>query len=212
MISAARNEIIDQMTTADLDEVANRILSKASNSFLDKALEMRLNTIEAKHLINALARAERLGYEPSDVQDDGDLPEGAPLPTNGNTNTSPPNTLPRNAVPSQPAPPSPAPGLPPHCNLCFRRFFKDSAYEYHMRHQVCTRVPPAAGGFTYSCEHCGQGFTTIAGLNYVSASPMWSVPSICTAWLTFLTAHNEQLVPWLRLATRGSIFKVSCPP
>ncbi|ROW15281.1 hypothetical protein VPNG_03007 [Cytospora leucostoma] len=67
MTVAAKYEIIDHMTTADLDQLADRILAKASNSFLDKALQLRIKTIEAVPLINALARAERLGYESSDV-------------------------------------------------------------------------------------------------------------------------------------------------
>lgn len=169
MISDARNEIMDQMSTADLDDVAVRILSKASNSFLDKALEMRLKTIEAKHLINALARAERLGYEPSDVQDDGDLPATSPFPA-ADTTMQHSDALPRNVAHSQPDSPAPAPGLPPHCSICFRRFFVASAHAYHMKHRVCTRPAPANTGFKYSCQHCGQGFTTVAGLNYVSAS------------------------------------------
>lgn len=173
MVAAAKEEMIDHMTTADLDKLATRILAKASNSFLDKALEMRLKTIEAKRLINALARAERLGYEPSDVQDEGD-PSSAPAPLDPST-TQYASTLhnkqgatsPLPTVPSQPLANSPSNSVPLHCNLCFRRFFGDSAYFYHIKHKVCTRTPSSPAGFKYSCNHCGQGFTSVTGLHYV---------------------------------------------
>lgn len=191
MVAAARNEIIDHMSAADLDKVANRILAKASTSFLDKALEMRLKTIGAKHLINALARAERLGYEPSDVQDDAGSPAAA-APLVPSASIPPAKALPHSVVPSQPATPAPTPNLPPHCSLCLRRFFQDSAYEYHIKHKVCQRVPHSAAGFQYSCEHCGQGFTTIAGLNYVSAclAHLSSFGCLLARWLTRIAQHT----------------------
>ena len=67
MVSVGRDEIIRHFSPADLDAVADLILAKATNSFLDKAMDARLRTIEAKPLINALARAERLGYERGDI-------------------------------------------------------------------------------------------------------------------------------------------------
>lgn len=47
--------------------MANYILSTASEQLLDRMLEHRLNTIPARRLVNALARAGRLGYLPTDV-------------------------------------------------------------------------------------------------------------------------------------------------
>lgn len=38
-----------------------------SNEFLDKALQRRLKTISARRLVNALAKAERLGYDVQDI-------------------------------------------------------------------------------------------------------------------------------------------------
>src|SRR3569833_907974 len=67
MIQDGRLEIIQHFTTQDIDALADVILAKASSRFLDMALEARLRTIEATPLINALARAERLGYEPGDI-------------------------------------------------------------------------------------------------------------------------------------------------
>ncbi|KAJ4420508.1 hypothetical protein N0V82_004281 [Gnomoniopsis sp. IMI 355080] len=100
LIRNARTAIMEQMTTYDLDQVADLILSKASVAFFDKCMEMRLKTIDAKRLINALARAERLGYDPSDVQEEEEVVVNAPVP------------LPQpQAPPSQSSPAMPNPGL-----------------------------------------------------------------------------------------------------
>lgn len=171
MIVAAKHDIIDQMTPADLDQLADRILAKASNSFLDKALELRIRTIEAVPLINALARAERLGYESSDVVEDpsayGGPPAAQPIP--GRVMPSPTSTV----VPPVPASQPPVSTMPLHCGICFRKFNYQSSYEHHVKGKVCTRSPNSPGGFKFSCQHCGQGFTTVMGLQYVS---LWSIP------------------------------------
>lgn len=166
MIIAAKHDIVEQMTPADLDQLADRILAKASNSFLDKALQLRIKTIEAVPLINALARAERLGYESSDVVEDPAAYGGAsvvqPFPNHvvsgPASSTAPPPTG------SQP----PVSTMPLHCGICFRKFNYQAAYEHHVKGKVCTRSPNSPGGFKFSCQHCGQGFTTVMGLQYVS--------------------------------------------
>lgn len=154
LISSAKTAIVDQMTPSDLDELADLILSKASVAFYDKCLEKRLKTIDAKRLINALARAQRLGYELDDVQEEEDEEE------------NPPSTQAR--PPPIPSPALPTPSQVLHCGVCFRRFPSQSAHNYHVSHKVCTRSPSSPGGFKYNCVHCGQGFTTPMGLQYVS--------------------------------------------
>lgn len=154
LITAAKQEIVEQMSTRDLDELTDLILNKASVAFYDKVLEQRLKTIDAKGLINALARAERLGYEPSDVQEDEEA----------------------STLHSQPPPPAadsatavaPQPAAPLYCGICFRRFPAQSACNYHTKMKICTRLPSTSGGFKYNCQNCGQGFTTPMGLKYVS--------------------------------------------
>lgn len=176
MISSAKAEIVDAMTPSDIDDVAARLLSKASESFLDAALELRLKSIDAKHLINALARAERLGYEPSDVQDEEDDPVASQPPVHHDgimPSTAPqqpkPQLAPRPA-PQPPAQPAPRPGATAapimYCKLCFRKFVHQSAFEHHVKNKICTRSPVAPGGYKFSCQHCGQGFTTIMGVQY----------------------------------------------
>ncbi|KAK2613107.1 hypothetical protein N8I77_000036 [Diaporthe amygdali] len=164
MISAAKNEIVDAMTPADIDAVAAHLLTKASDAFLDAALELRLKSINAKRLINALARAERLGYEPGDVQaEDNDTTASQP-PVHQEPVMAPQSTAQMPAHPGQPT----AQAL--YCGMCFRKFNHQSAYEHHVKAKVCTRSPSAPGGFKFSCQHCGQGFTTIMGVQYHNAN------------------------------------------
>lgn len=155
LINNAKTAIVEQMTTHDVDQLADLILSKASIAFYDKCLEKRLKTIDAKRLINALARAERLGYEISDVQEEEEEDNTPALQAQG----LPPQTS------SLLLPTS---GQVLHCGICFRRFPAPSAYNYHVKHKVCTRSPSSPGGFKYNCQHCGQGFTTPVALQYVS--------------------------------------------
>lgn len=67
LVQAALPEIINRCTGPELDQVTDLLLSKLSPEFLDRALAQRLETIDARSLVNALARAERLGYDVSDI-------------------------------------------------------------------------------------------------------------------------------------------------
>jgi hypothetical protein len=71
MVNECKEEIVKHLTTQSLDEVSDLILKIASDDFLDKCLAARLQTIEATPLINALATAERLGFESGDIVDQG---------------------------------------------------------------------------------------------------------------------------------------------
>lgn len=163
LISSAKAAIVEQMTTSDLDELADLILSKASVAFYDACLERRLKTIDAKRLINALARAERLGYEMGDVQEEEEE-------ENAHFSQAQPPPAPSPALPitAQSTMNQPIMAQALHCGVCFRRFPAQSAYDYHVSHKVCTRSPSSPGGFKYNCLHCAQGFTTPMGLQYVS--------------------------------------------
>lgn len=67
MIKDAKEHVVRHLSTQDFDLLADQIISKASNAFLDKVLAKRFETIPARHLVNALARAERLGYDVQDI-------------------------------------------------------------------------------------------------------------------------------------------------
>ncbi|KAJ4390915.1 hypothetical protein N0V93_004514 [Gnomoniopsis smithogilvyi] len=165
LIASAKTAIVEQMTTHDLDQVADLILSKASVAFYDKCLERRLKTIDAKRLINALARAERLGYEVSDVQEEEEERLQA-----GVNNAPAPQPQSQAPTPQHLTSASPAPGRMLYCGICFRRFSAQSAHDYHIKHKICTRSPDSPEGFKYNCQHCGQGFTTPMGLQYHNAN------------------------------------------
>lgn len=127
MVSESKHEVIDHFKSQDLDEVSDSILNKCSNYFLDKAVERRLKTIDARSLINALARAERLGYENSDVLDDQ---REKVLSTAPSTNL---NQNQRNTQPSQQRQIAPTPqGSRPswQCRMCWRKFNSSAPYEY----------------------------------------------------------------------------------
>ncbi|KAH9435520.1 hypothetical protein MCOR02_004447 [Pyricularia oryzae] len=168
MVKAGKADLLEHFSQADLDVVSDTILAKASHSFLDKALELRLRTIEAKPLVDALSRAERLGYESNDVVEQDNNHQERVIPSD-----SPPAThsaaRPASYVPtggSTTRASGTDPKAPWQCTVCYRTFTQQSAYDHHMRKQVCTRAPALPEGFRYSCAHCGQGFTTTVGLQY----------------------------------------------
>ncbi|KAM7200080.1 hypothetical protein V8F20_005501 [Naviculisporaceae sp. PSN 640] len=183
MVHESKNELVAHFRTEDFDEVADLIINKLSDSFLDKCLAKRLRTIEAKPLINALAKAERLGYEPGDIvegdQHEHVIPQeaypgasaAAAAGTNGLTQSGP--TQP----PSQPQ----AQPYPMQCLNCFRTFTQHSAHEYHTRYNVCHQVPPTNKGFEHSCSYCGQGFTRIEELQVHLADRVCTTPGTKTS-------------------------------
>ncbi|KAK1768032.1 hypothetical protein QBC33DRAFT_536038 [Phialemonium atrogriseum] len=187
MVADCKEELMKHFTAKDIDAVAEQILQVASNDFLDKCLEKRLLTIEAKPLIHALARAERLGYEPGDIiEEDHErvIPNDGPEPVlhrypypqqpQQQPQQHPHQPPPPPHAPQQPSPqqqhiPQPAaytPGGRLQCLRCYRVFSRQSTFDYHTSKSVCSRAPPTAAGFKYSCHHCGQGFATSAGLQY----------------------------------------------
>lgn len=117
MVLESKHELISHFSTADLDDVADAIISKASDAFLDKCLNARLLTIEAKPLLTALAKAERLGYNPADIVEEQ---HERVMPTTQQTARPP-------AQPSQQS--YSGPGRL-QCMLCYRIFTHQAPYEY----------------------------------------------------------------------------------
>ncbi|KAJ3552273.1 hypothetical protein NPX13_g11157 [Xylaria arbuscula] len=182
MVLGAKKEIASHLRPEDLDELAPIILEKCSDRFLDKALEQRLKTIDARSLINALARAERLGYEKGDILEG--QPEGQPERVVPAAQTHSPGVTQVNLqTSSHPQFPAAGPGTnalahpvqplahhaPPiadlKCKLCWREFRHSKHYEYHVQKQLCTR---AASGqqSQFVCDACGAEFATKHGQQY----------------------------------------------
>jgi len=53
-----------------VEDYGDKFLEAANDEFLDKALELRLSTIDADKLVALLAKAKRLGYDEQDVVDE----------------------------------------------------------------------------------------------------------------------------------------------
>lgn len=125
MVGDCRDEIARLFTQADLDAVAGILINNASDAFLDMCLSKRLPTIEAKTLINALARAERLGYDENDIVDDNvhEQPMSHPV-------APIPPTTPAHASAPRPALPAHPPQQRMQCMECFRTFRYASAYHH----------------------------------------------------------------------------------
>jgi hypothetical protein len=145
LVTEAKAEIAAHLTTQDIDAISGALLDKCSDEFLDRALERRLKTIDARSLINALARAERLGYENSDVLEDQQetvapvVGQEVPAPALKSHSNLDSDSAPAPYIPPQPnagpshAPPEAYPRAPPvdlQCKQCWRKFTETAPYEY----------------------------------------------------------------------------------
>ncbi|KAI0533577.1 hypothetical protein GGR58DRAFT_108683 [Xylaria digitata] len=196
MVSEAKQEIASRLSSQDLDDIVPTILEKCSDKFLDMALEQRLKTIDARSLINALARAERLGYESGDILED--RPERvvpatqmhSPRATQANLNSTqsrPPPAAPAEAsLLFQTQPAQHATG-DLKCRLCWRQFEHTKPYEYHVQKQLCTKAN--SDKYDYWCEDCGAGFTTKVGQQYHRAN------AVCGVHTTAAATPKSQGIP-----------------
>lgn len=67
LAQATKHNWIAHLKVSDVDEIADALIQRASNQFLDRAMARRLETISGQELVNALARSERLGYDVRDI-------------------------------------------------------------------------------------------------------------------------------------------------
>ncbi|CAK7262924.1 hypothetical protein SEPCBS57363_000304 [Sporothrix epigloea] len=154
-VRSAKAEIVAHLRTSDIDKVAGQILAQASEKFLDAALDIRLRSIDAKRLVNALARAERLGYEI-----DGVLAEPDPQRESAVL-----QELHQGLDQQQPLPVATA-SPPRQCAVCSRLYTTESAYIDHVTNQVCMPRPVNGNGPALSCIDCGQSFEHACDLNH----------------------------------------------
>ncbi|TFA98536.1 hypothetical protein CCMA1212_009670 [Trichoderma ghanense] len=111
VIKASKREIAKHFTGQDLDEIADLIGPKLSSHFQDRVMATRLETIGAQDLINALARAERLGYHINDIVKKKPGPGGESVIPSINTLIT---SLPPQMPPHQMHGGAPPPPMPPH--------------------------------------------------------------------------------------------------
>ncbi|RCI15558.1 hypothetical protein L249_3497 [Ophiocordyceps polyrhachis-furcata BCC 54312] len=182
MVKASKKQILAHLTTNDLDELADLILAKASNEFLDKSMACRLETVSARRLLNALARAERLGYNISDIVEENSETVIASAGSGNSTPTAYPQSLQAQAAASRQASGSPAQmnrnvAYPPatastspygivHCTRCGRPCSGDQAFRYHAMRRACEHTDKVERINVDICPHCGCLFTSNGGLAY----------------------------------------------
>ncbi|KAF7543613.1 hypothetical protein G7046_g9966 [Stylonectria norvegica] len=192
MIKESKHHVMRHLSAEDLDEVASLLLVKVSNNFLDKALARRFETIPAQQLVNALARAERLGYEPQDIVEDKEhgaeyvIPSLHPIGSRSTVRPTPSQSQPQQQPQSRQAPSmsqpiqarqsmqhvnvnsigSVAANGQCYCSSCGWPCTSPEALEYHTRKHACNK--PLSGDRVGKelCANCGCRFGSGGGLAY----------------------------------------------
>ncbi|OAA45899.1 hypothetical protein BBO_03540 [Beauveria brongniartii RCEF 3172] len=235
-VTAATSEIAKHLTKEGLDLVAPILLPKLSPVFLDKALALRLESIQAQQLVNALGRAERLGYDVRDMvtgtgtgtgnhtgppRQEKVIPTANPIPAP--SASMPPwgsQAAQRSGSGSRPAP-SGAVLLPSDqeimnlgiafCENCNRPCAGFKALLAHRRSGLCGRSPAPLDrlGKEY-CLFCGQHFTGNGGLTYhVKNNVCGSYTSAHTDALTRLFTDAHQV--WKTKQSQTNTSNVEAP-
>lgn len=192
MVKSSKRHIVEHLTAADFDEVADAILAKVSNEFLDKALARRLETIRARELVNALARAERLGYDVQDIVEE--------KTANGAEHVVPcfdPTTaLSLSAQPKSSQPPrTPQPAVEPARPQVLGAQSGQAPYDL----STPRPIPPNPHDVS-QCTRCGRFCSGEQALRYVSRSSvrLWKLGSltVITLWRSTQQGVRVNTRPW----------------
>ncbi|KAH7171075.1 hypothetical protein EDB81DRAFT_189300 [Dactylonectria macrodidyma] len=221
MVKVSKPQIVRHLSADDFDEIADLVLSKVSPSFLDKAIARRFETIPARQLVNALARAERLGYDVQDlVQEEHVIPSlhalvvpsipsqpipprvaPSPLTESQATTQKSESKVPLPVQPpSQPAQPTqPYESRPSgivHCS-CGWPCSSTKAQEYHLKKNACNRVEEMDRVGKDLCPHCGCRFISGGGLVYHNKV------NVCGAYTEEQTKKMTYVIAAYRAQKRG---------
>ncbi|KAF4985553.1 hypothetical protein FGRMN_11165 [Fusarium graminum] len=161
LVKKSKRELMGHLTAPDLDELADLILPRVSPQFLDKALARRLETIPARQLVNALARAERLGYDVQDIVQEHNehvIPSLHSIPT-----TMPPAPLASQALHVQHYQPPPVASQRPLPKK------PNASTPTAIGHAPQMALPPGPPGLVW-CR-CGWPCSSGESLEYVSCDP-----------------------------------------
>ena len=162
LVPATKHTWVQHLAAKDLDEIADALFQRASDHFLDRALARRFETISGRALVNALARAERLGYDIRDIVEERDTnqPEQVipsvhpPVIAGYRSNGQSAAQYSQQAHPQQPQKPSPQPAPAPFFVL------------RHSAEQIASAKPL---GITF-CDPCGRPCSGLSALEYVGSS------------------------------------------
>ncbi|KAF5616697.1 hypothetical protein F52700_12992 [Fusarium sp. NRRL 52700] len=194
LVQKSKRELLGHLNASDFDELADLILPRVSTQFLDRALARRLETIPARQLVNALARAERLGYDVKDIVQEHNehvipslhslpvqpQPQPQPQPMGPLTNTTlsathaPPVASQTRTPPMQygsnPATQTPAKSSPELAEMawckCGWPCASQAALNYHHKKSACNRVQANDIVGRDVCLFCGCRFGSGGGLLY----------------------------------------------
>ncbi|KAF4418063.1 hypothetical protein FACUT_11870, partial [Fusarium acutatum] len=194
LVQKSKRELLVHLNASDFDELADLILPRVSTQFLDRALARRLETIPARQLVNALARAERLGYDVKDIVQEHNehvipslhslpvQPQPQPQPMGPLTNTTlsaaqynTPPVASRTPPPpmqygNKPATQTPAKLTPELAAIawckCGWPCASQAALDYHHKKSACNRVQAYDVVGRDVCLFCGCRFGSGGGLLY----------------------------------------------
>ncbi|GAB0136062.1 hypothetical protein EsDP_00004379 [Epichloe bromicola] len=166
LVSSSFRSALGHVTMETLDRVSDILLPKLSNDFLDRALDKRLSTIRARSLVNALAKADRLGYDERDTVEerrDGTehviphlKPDLAQTPAQRNGSSHPPQHLHTNQMRSS---------HPPQ-QLFTNQMSSHAQLPPHKMKKGCEHLETFDRINRDICPHCGATFTNSGGLAY----------------------------------------------
>ncbi|KAF0643636.1 hypothetical protein FPSE5266_01480 [Fusarium pseudograminearum] len=192
LVQNAKHELVGHLSSTDIDELADSIISRASPDFLDRVLARRLETVSARQLVNALARAERLGYNVRDIVREHDEQVIPSMHSVLTSSTIPPgnDTMRMKHYQPQPIPsqqlqqpqPQPFARAPPPkvsslddlpmgppeivwCN-CGWPCASETALNYHKKKNACYKVHPTDQPGRDICVLCGCRFGSNGGILY----------------------------------------------
>jgi hypothetical protein len=166
-----------------LDELTEKLLASASDEFLDRALIKRLETVDAKVLVEMLAQAGRLGYGNNDMVDADEIVQPVDAPMRRQSSVDEPLQPEQQSAPLQIElvhPDLQKQTLPPMSRdyLSSPRL-KDQMHplppmQYMPpgppQQQVALPTRAIVPANKHSCPDCGQTFAQSAGRKYVSSS------------------------------------------
>jgi hypothetical protein len=173
-----------------LDEQAEKLLTAASDEFLDRALVKRLKTIDAGVLVKMLAKAGRLGFSDNDMVDTDEIVQPVDAPMRRRASVGGPlrpeeqlaplqidlahpsaqnQTLPQISRDHIPSPPlqNQMQQLPPIQYMPSGPPFQQQ--------QVALPTRAIVPANKHSCPDCGQTFAQSAGRKYVDSSNLGGV-------------------------------------
>ncbi|KAL7925112.1 hypothetical protein ACQKWADRAFT_285075 [Trichoderma austrokoningii] len=168
IVKTSGREIAKHFGTEDLDQAADLFGPRFSPQFQDRVMAARLETIGAQDLINALSRAERLGYHINDIVQKQPGPGGETVipsmsavpPVPPHNGGAPPPAMAPYQVQRPPPPPPPQPQ--PYGGQMSRMTHQ----AYQGPSQTPKRSAPALPSWAVQCRVCNRPCSSEDALSY----------------------------------------------